>query len=505
MSTIGFTITSFFYVSLLLLAVSHPDGPIGRFFSMRPLIALGAIAYGLYLFHEPVKDLLHWGINGHSARLASWGDAGIDVLAFAITVGLAHVSWLRFEKPLVRRGHRYSYWPSSGAVPSAPAVARRVSVSDTSVRLAARVPRAEASRSESPLRVLLLGPYPPPWGGVQTNLVALRDFLRRNGITCAVVNLTRYQRVDDDDVYYPRTGIDVVRLLLRFRYEVIHIHIGGDLSTRLLLLGLVCSALPWAKVVLTFHSGGYPRSVDGQRARRFSFRDFVLRRFDRQIAVNQELVDFFRRVGCAPDGVRLIPPHAVPAGTLVDLTSADLPPELARFVATHDPLIVSISGLEPEYDIPLQLEALGSVREQSPNAGLFVVGSGSLVEELRALSSSKPYGEHILLTGDLPHAIALSAVARSDLSLRTTHYDGDAISVREALWLGTPVIATDNGMRPDGVRLVPVGDVDALTDAMLEQLAMPRGAPTDTAVAASRPTGNENLDATLLLYRELVR
>ena len=359
-----------------------------------------------------------------------------------------------------------------------------------------------ARPSDRRLRVLLLGPYPPPWGGVQTNLVALRDFLRRRGVTCAVVNLTQHRRLDGDDVYYPRSGIEVIRLLLRLRYEVIHLHIGGNLSTRLVLLGLVCSMLPWAKVVLTFHSGGYPSSPEGRRARPFTLRGLVLRRFDRQIAVNQELVDFFRRVGCAPQSVRLIPPHAMPAATREHLTSTELPPSVNRFVAAHQPLMISISGLEPEYDIPLQLEAVTAVRARYPRAGLLVVGSGSLAGELSATCNAKPDREHILLAGDLPHAIALSAVARSDVLLRTTHYDGDAISVREALWLGTPVIATDNGMRPPGVRLVPVGDVAALADAVLTQLASPR--ESRNANVAGETLGEENLDATLRLYDEML-
>src|SRR6478672_10051570 len=37
MSTFGFTCTSFFYVALVHLAVSHPEGPVGRFFNWRPL------------------------------------------------------------------------------------------------------------------------------------------------------------------------------------------------------------------------------------------------------------------------------------------------------------------------------------------------------------------------------------------------------------------------------------------------------------------------------------
>jgi glycogen(starch) synthase len=365
------------------------------------------------------------------------------------------------------------------------------------------LPRAAPTTTQRPLRVLLLGPYPPPWGGVQTNLVALRDFLRRRGVTCAVINLTRHRRADDDEVYYPTSAIGVLRLLLRLRYEVIHLHIGGDLSSRLMLLGLACSSLPWAKVVLTFHSGGYPSSADGRRARPFTFRGFVLRRFNRQIAVNQELVDFFHRVGCAAGDVRLIPPHAVPAATLADLTSIDLPPNVKRFAGSHLPLIISLSGLEPEYDVPLQLEALGAVREQYPGAGLMVVGSGSLMEELQSVSNKKPYREHILLTGDLPHAAALSAVAQSDVFLRTTEYDGDAISVREALWLGTPVIATDNGMRPAGVRLVPIGDVAALTRAIVESLALP-SRPRVVGRGGGGAMGQENLEATLALYRELL-
>ena len=45
----------------------------------------------------------------------------------------------------------------------------------------------------------------------------------------------------------------------------------------------------------------------------------------------------------------------------------------------------------------------------------------------------------------------MQATARADVTLCTTLYDGDAVSVREGLDLGTPVIATENGMHPVGV------------------------------------------------------
>ena len=45
------------------------------------------------------------------------------------------------------------------------------------------------------MTVLQIGPYPPPHGGVQTNLVAIRDYLRAHGHSAPVINLTRFRRL----------------------------------------------------------------------------------------------------------------------------------------------------------------------------------------------------------------------------------------------------------------------------------------------------------------------
>jgi len=56
-------------------------------------------------------------------------------------------------------------------------------------------------------RVLQLGPYPPPYGGVQTHVVALRRFLLERGIACDVINITRRRGADDAGVHYPATAL----------------------------------------------------------------------------------------------------------------------------------------------------------------------------------------------------------------------------------------------------------------------------------------------------------
>ena len=345
------------------------------------------------------------------------------------------------------------------------------------------------------MRVLLLGPYPPPHGGVQTNLVAIRAFLIKRGVSCSVINITRHRKPDAEEVYYPESAVQLLGLLARLSYDVLHLHIGGMLTNRLLALSLACTLRPGTKSVMTFHSGGFPSTPEGQALGPASLAGFVLRRFDGVIGVNKEIVSFLHKVGVHPQRVRCISPYAF----LPQVPSADLlPPHLVAFLETHDPVLVSVGLLEPEYDLPLQIETLPLVRQKFPDAGLLLVGSGSLEASLRAKIDASPSAQHILLAGDVPHAATMEAVSRSRLMLRTTLYDGDALSVREALQLGTPVIATDNGMRPAGVRLIPKSDSQALLRAIDEALQQ---SPEHKAPARH---DESNLQAVFDFYRDLI-
>src|SRR5689334_6172756 len=183
------------------------------------------------------------------------------------------------------------------------------------------------------MTVIQLGPYPPPHGGVQTNLVAIRDHLRAQGHRAAVIHLTRHRRENADDVFYPESAAATAWLLLREPADILHLHIGGNLSRRLLLLGLFCSLLPGRRSVLSFHSGGYPSSPEGRATRRSSLAAFVLRRFDAVIAINDEIAKFLKRCGVREDRLTVISPHSSAQ------TAAELPEPLRSFYAAHHPLL----------------------------------------------------------------------------------------------------------------------------------------------------------------------
>jgi glycogen synthase len=346
------------------------------------------------------------------------------------------------------------------------------------------------------MRVLQLGPYPPPHGGVQSNLAAIHAFLQKQGIPSLVINITHHRKGEENGVYYPRNALELLRLLLRLRYDIIHLHVGGMLSRRLLRLGLLCSCIPGTKSVLTFHSGGYPSTPEAKATGRNSLASFVLRRQNFLIGVNPEIMSFFRRLDVPEERTRLVYPHAFPSDEELPGT---LPEPLGTFWSAHRPVLITVGLLEPEYDLPLQIEFLGEMRQSFPSAGLVIIGSGSLEPALRRTIEAQPWRDHVLLCGDMPHAVTMLAIRRASAMLRTTFYDGDAVSVREALHLGTPVLATDNGMRPPGVHLIAKADRKGLLPAVEKVLRIPINPERECPAADER-----NLEAVLEIYEKLL-
>lgn len=336
------------------------------------------------------------------------------------------------------------------------------------------------------LHILQLGPYPPPEGGITRNIVAIRDLLRERGHRCSIIATSQSARVDDEpDVYHPRSALALIRALRSIEYDVLHMHIGGDVTRRVLALAFVCTLLARGKCLLTLHSGGFPMSEEAKAASPRSVRGLVFRRFEKVIGVSDGLADVFRAYGIANDRIAVIPPYALQPPD----ENVKIPDHLLAFCESGSPLLVAVGGLEVDYQPLFLLDAMADILAQFPNARLMIVGDGSLRRDVEEAINKRQFNERILLTGNIEHSLALHLIQRADIMLRTTLFDGDAISIREALFLGTPVIATDTGTRPENVNLIPIGGhkelAAAVTEALDSRSRQPRrGKPDTTNITA---------------------
>ena len=296
-------------------------------------------------------------------------------------------------------------------------------------------------------RVALVGPWPPPYGGVQTHLVALRDGLRTAGATVGVFNITRHRGTPGDGIYFPIGPLELLWQMMAFRPDVVHVHLGGDMTTRLIALLTACR-LVFGRVVATVHSGGYPTSARAKNLTSSSPVGFVFRSLAHVIVVNAELKRLFESIGVQPERItELVPTLGIPAA------ATTLPVDLAAFIGAADPLIVTVGLLEDEYLLPLQLDAFDRLTLAFPMARFVIVGSGSREMALRARLDGMAASRQVMLYGDMPHPVTIALLQKASLLWRITAYDGDSVSVREAIALETPVLATDNGMRPVEVQL----------------------------------------------------
>jgi len=343
--------------------------------------------------------------------------------------------------------------------------------------------------------ILQLGPFPPPYGGVQTNMFAIRDELLENGDECSIISIVNSERTGDEkDVYHPRNPLELARLLFALKYDVLHIHIGGNLPPRVLALVLTGATAARGKSVMTLHSGGY--AVEKIKTAHFlTAQGFIFRRLAKIIVVNELMTEMFVKFGVEPENIKLIPPFALSKPN----KRVEIPKKFLDFWRAHKKVLLAVSALETHYDLPLQINALERVREKFPDTGLIILGSGGAEKDLRSLIASKHYAEHVFLAGETTREVVLHLIERSDVLLRTTIFDGDAISIREAIFLGTPVVATDNGMRPETVRLIPMRDGAALETAIEELLSS--GEKPEISAA----DGSENIKAVLDVYEEIMR
>ncbi len=109
--TVGIGWMSVFFVTVLILALTDSQSFLSRTLRWRWFTGLGAIGYGVYLFHLAIYFSCIYLLTGHGWLLANWKDFGATLLATAITIAFSTLSWRYFEKPIVRWGQKWQYYP----------------------------------------------------------------------------------------------------------------------------------------------------------------------------------------------------------------------------------------------------------------------------------------------------------------------------------------------------------------------------------------------------------
>ncbi len=310
-------------------------------------------------------------------------------------------------------------------------------------------------------KVLLVGPFPPPFGGISTTV---RDLYRRlraeEGFKVTVLNIGERRREPSSDYLSPRGGAHFVWLLLRHAVGgyVMHLETNGhNLKSWLTaFLCSVCGVVNGNRTIIAFGSGMLPDYIRGGNPLVRALVKMTGRCAGLIICRNEEMVSALQARGCPWHKIHVLPGFVGIKGR----RTQSAPVEVMDFVEGHDPVLGAMVAMSPEYGIPLALQAVAVLREHYPNIGLILMGisqaDGGTMEDVPAV---RP---HVLFAGELPPDVALGVMEKVTIFLRPTYCDGDSVSVREALALGVPVVASAVGTRPSSVKTFEVGNLDDL-------------------------------------------
>lgn len=313
-------------------------------------------------------------------------------------------------------------------------------------------------------KLLFIGPAPQNIGGISIHIRRLAGLMKGDyEIDYVDEGHTRY-----DGVFNLRCG-NVFKYLGKVcKADIVHIHSGTWLLRAIHIF--ICKILLRNKVIVTIHRDPNIEPHTG-------LTKWLLKRCDCAILVNKEGFNTMKSEGKCNYVLQpaFLPPdmdgEAQLPEMIINWIEKAKRNEGAFLMCSNAWNLVMHDG-QDLYGLDMCIDALIKLKNNQEKQYylIFVVASNTEQQErmigYRKQIAANELEENVLLWEQPASFVRL--LQQCDLVLRTTNTDGDAISIRESLHFGKPVIASDVVKRPEGVVLFKTRDVEDLTNKIIE-------------------------------------
>ncbi|MCZ4313785.1 glycosyltransferase family 4 protein [Comamonadaceae bacterium G21597-S1] len=293
----------------------------------------------------------------------------------------------------------------------------------------------------SGIRVGLVGPLPPPSGGMANQTRQLAELLERDGARVTMVQTNR--------PYWPLwvSGLPVLRAWFRLvpyfwllwkaigKSDVVHVMANSGWSWHLFAAPAIWISRVRGVAVVVNYRGGEAAAflAKTQRIVRVSMRRVALLVVPSAF-LQQVFAGFGMQASLLPNIVDLSRFHPRPARTTD---------------AMH---LVVARNLEPLYDNATALRAFQIIKSDFAHARMTIAGSGPEEARLRELAHSLDVSDAVTFAGRLDREAMASLYRTADLMINPSLADNMPNSVLESLASGVPVVSTNVGGVPFMVR-----------------------------------------------------
>ncbi len=303
------------------------------------------------------------------------------------------------------------------------------------------------------LKIGIFGPYPPPYGGVSVHIQRLKYLLEKNNVQSTVYDVTQFfdKKGKSND-----SSVKKWPLIIFFRNGVVHVHVSGLNIVKIFLISNILR-ITNNKIIITFHS--LRNDIENRSWLHKKIMSLGLTRISNFIVVNQEIKEKLISVGIKSGKIIILPAFLPPNITKEDIEV--IPSVIWDFIHNHHPIIcanafrIEFFNNQDLYGIDMCIDLCKNIKKKYPKIGFIfclpAIGDDNYFIKMKNMISENCIDDNFFFVTNPYHFYPI--LMKSDLFVRPTNTDGDAISIRESLFFKIPVLASDVIPRPKGTRL----------------------------------------------------
>ncbi len=324
--------------------------------------------------------------------------------------------------------------------------------------------------------VILIGSYPPPYGGVSIHIQRLKDELERKDLECIVYTISKENKGNVKNVILFNNWLSLFwKLLLTKKKTIIHLH-GGTSRTQILVSLL---SLFGKKTILTFHNIRFEDTyMKSKKLTRFVLKK-SLKSYSNIIVVSQRTKDFLESIKFDHDFIKVISTYLPPI--IKEDEIREIPREVWEFIDCHNPIVsANASNLnfydgQDLYGLDMCIDLTANLKNSYPKVGLVFAlpqfRNREYFEKMENRIINKGIENNFIF--QLNPCQFYPILMKSDVFVRPTNTDGDAISIREALHFNIPTVASNVVSRPSSVIVFNNRSIEDFTSKVLSAIKNP--------------------------------
>lgn len=314
--------------------------------------------------------------------------------------------------------------------------------------------------------IVIIGSYPPPYGGISVHIKRMKEQLRIYKVDFLVFAENKINS-EDENVIYSGSYKKLLPKIIFIKCVLIHFHTLNYKTHSLFFIFKILKK----KLILTFHGNEVFWKECNNLYKKLLIYNY--KKLDKIICVNLNVKNELIGYGINKNKIEVISAYINPVENEYDFIN--IPESVWRFINNSNFLIsangwVRFYNNQDLYGIDMLIELIRKLKNAGYNVSLLIALLGINMQN----HSEKLYYEELInkikeynlqsniMIFEVNDTEFYPILKKSKLFLRPTNTDGDAVSIREALYYKVVTIASDIVERPEGTILCRTRDVDEL-------------------------------------------